>query len=79
MDDAHTQTTHGRPKEMKPLTPEEIRDMQGEWVREQYRTELKLERQTQARNRKIQRNAVREYRKSDHRAITKNTPRSRDI
>lgn len=74
MDDAHTPTTRGRPTEMKTLTPEEIRDQQGAWVREQCRTESRIENQIQARNKKIQRNAEKVYRKSAHRAITANDP-----
>ena len=64
---------------MKELTPEQIRDLQGEWVREQYRTELKLERDTWAKNKRIQRRAVREYKRQGHRPITKNTPKSTEI
>ena len=61
------------------LTPEEIRDMQGAWVREQCKTESRIEMETQARNRKIQRNAVREYKKSTHRAVTANDRKSDEI
>ena len=64
---------------MKQLTPEEIRDQQGAWVREQCRTEIKIERDTWAKNKRIQRNAVREYKKSPHRAITKNDRVSDEI
>lgn len=55
------------------LTPEEIRDLQGDWVREQYKTELQIERNTWAKNKRIQRRAVREYKRDPHRAITKNS------
>mgnify|MGYP003676232080 CR=1 FL=1 len=64
---------------MKELTPEEQLKMQGDWIREQERSRIAEDQRVWERNRRIQQNAIREYRRSNHRAITKNTPRSTEI
>ena len=64
---------------MKQLTPEEQLKMQGDWIREQERSRIAEDQKVWAKNRRIQNNAIREYRRSSHRAITKNTPKSTEI
>jgi len=64
---------------MKILTPEEQLKMQSDWIREQERSRMAEDQRVWAKNRRIQRNAIREYKKSDHKAITKNTSKSDQI
>ena len=64
---------------MKILTPEEQLKMQGDWIREQERSRIAEDQRVWERNRRLQRNAVREYKRSNHKAITKNTPKSTEI
>jgi cell division protein FtsL len=42
----------------KVLTPEQQKQLQGDWIREQYKQELKLERDAWAKNKRIQRKAI---------------------
>jgi cell division protein FtsL len=62
----------------KVLTPGEQKQLQGDWIREQYKQELKIERDTWAKNKRIQRKAVREYKRSPHRAVSKHD-KSNDV
>ena len=64
---------------MKQLTPEEQLRMQGDWIREQERSRIAEDQRVWAKNRRIQRNAIRAYKKSRHRAVTKNDSKSDQI
>ncbi len=64
---------------MKILTPEEQLKMQGDWIREQERSRIAEDQRVWEKNRRLQRNAVREYKRSNHKAITKNTSKSDDV
>jgi len=64
---------------MKQLTPEEQLRMQGDWIREQERSRIAEDQRVWERNRRLQRNAVREYKRSNHKAITKNDSKSDQI
>ena len=62
----------------KVLTPEQQKQLQGDWIREQYKQELKLERDAWTKNKRIQRKAIREYQRSRHRAVSKHD-KSNDV
>tara|TARA_R100001463_G_scaffold10870_3_gene31110 strand:- start:2768 stop:2965 length:198 start_codon:yes stop_codon:yes gene_type:complete len=64
---------------MEILTPEEQLKMQGDWIREQERSRIAEDQRVWEKNRRIQRNAVREYQRSNHKAITKNDSKSDEI